>query len=587
MPFEEFPYTNFHELNLDWIINTMKQLQGNFKTIEEAFEALKEYVISYLDSDEFKQLVSDKLDEMLANGDLDDVIDRLVNNKNIPVSLLRTGRLLDDYNTNNPSLGGQSIFFNEADGMYYTSGSFNSDADQVLSVWNQLGTLVNAAYFTGYGHFNGITVIGDVIYVTSTNNKIATFDRSSLAFIEEITISTMTGVSALAKYDDNNLIAVGYANLYDNLGASMYNIPNGTSTLLFAKRTVNQVNQGACYYDGYLYRICNRSNQIYKLDINTGDIVAIYDVPNNDGYYYTGENEGLFIKDSEMYLYGVAYLYPLTYATALIGQMFKTDILGRIQKDSWYSYITNLYPSLINVDGNAAYDLNPVTTFTTMDEACFIVPNCRIIAKNLSHGSYYCRLGERLAIDGDSTVNLTAIYSTTANISLSGINKIDYVYLINSDLFSYKCNIDGLYAEYSSMDIRDGYIHGISSLKGSKLRTMAVSDMISVTPFTETGSYVEICNTYLSNANATTFMTNLKNLLTGFASATLINMSFGLGTTTTVFHSVSISCSKTELNNGISVTTNGDTLAISSSGVVTYNSAAINRLVNVKISFAR
>ena len=82
MPFEEFPYTNFHELNLDWIINTMKQLQGNFKTIEEAFEALKEYVISYLDSDEFKQLVSDKLDEMLANGDLDDVIDRLVNNKN-------------------------------------------------------------------------------------------------------------------------------------------------------------------------------------------------------------------------------------------------------------------------------------------------------------------------------------------------------------------------------------------------------------------------------------------------------------------------------------------------------------------------
>lgn len=43
--FEQFPYTNFHDLNLDWIIKALKDLDNKVDTIEERItEAAKVYV---------------------------------------------------------------------------------------------------------------------------------------------------------------------------------------------------------------------------------------------------------------------------------------------------------------------------------------------------------------------------------------------------------------------------------------------------------------------------------------------------------------------------------------------------------------
>ena len=43
--FEQFPYTNFHDLNLDWIIKALKDLDKKVDTIEERItEAAKIYV---------------------------------------------------------------------------------------------------------------------------------------------------------------------------------------------------------------------------------------------------------------------------------------------------------------------------------------------------------------------------------------------------------------------------------------------------------------------------------------------------------------------------------------------------------------
>ena len=33
--FERFPYTNIHELNLDWLLNAMKELSEEFKTFAD------------------------------------------------------------------------------------------------------------------------------------------------------------------------------------------------------------------------------------------------------------------------------------------------------------------------------------------------------------------------------------------------------------------------------------------------------------------------------------------------------------------------------------------------------------------------
>ena len=49
MVFNKYPYTDFHELNLDWILKEMQSLQEQMdgllaKAIEEATKAAKEYV---------------------------------------------------------------------------------------------------------------------------------------------------------------------------------------------------------------------------------------------------------------------------------------------------------------------------------------------------------------------------------------------------------------------------------------------------------------------------------------------------------------------------------------------------------------
>lgn len=41
--FEEFPYTNFHELNLDWILKKIKELEKTLTDLTPASDLLKEY----------------------------------------------------------------------------------------------------------------------------------------------------------------------------------------------------------------------------------------------------------------------------------------------------------------------------------------------------------------------------------------------------------------------------------------------------------------------------------------------------------------------------------------------------------------
>lgn len=57
-----FPYSNFHELNLDWIINELKDFKKRLDTIaEEGYQKSKEYVDSQLSGlrGEFEQFKAD------------------------------------------------------------------------------------------------------------------------------------------------------------------------------------------------------------------------------------------------------------------------------------------------------------------------------------------------------------------------------------------------------------------------------------------------------------------------------------------------------------------------------------------------
>lgn len=77
----KFPYTNFHEMNLTWIIETVKNLteewiemQGKFTGLQGDFEELKKFVTDYFAKLEIDKEVRKILNEMKANGELSEII---------------------------------------------------------------------------------------------------------------------------------------------------------------------------------------------------------------------------------------------------------------------------------------------------------------------------------------------------------------------------------------------------------------------------------------------------------------------------------------------------------------------------------
>lgn len=73
--FDFFPYTNFHNVNLDWVLQRVKEwgelVEANdtaFHELEEANASFKAYVESYLENLDIQDEIDDKLDRMFESG---------------------------------------------------------------------------------------------------------------------------------------------------------------------------------------------------------------------------------------------------------------------------------------------------------------------------------------------------------------------------------------------------------------------------------------------------------------------------------------------------------------------------------------
>ena len=95
-PFQHgWPYSNFHDLNLDWVLQTVKnlatewaQVQKDWENEQQAFEDFKAYVNDRLstfqdwfDNLDVQQEINNKIDEMAQNGELLSIIQNTVQNK--------------------------------------------------------------------------------------------------------------------------------------------------------------------------------------------------------------------------------------------------------------------------------------------------------------------------------------------------------------------------------------------------------------------------------------------------------------------------------------------------------------------------
>lgn len=81
MAFEHFPYSNFHDLNLDWIISEVKKAIEGFKALsaktddfETTLNNALEYINNYFKNLDVQKEINNKLEEMKKNGELADII---------------------------------------------------------------------------------------------------------------------------------------------------------------------------------------------------------------------------------------------------------------------------------------------------------------------------------------------------------------------------------------------------------------------------------------------------------------------------------------------------------------------------------
>lgn len=83
--YRHFPYSNFHNMNMDELIKAVKFLFEEYMRINELtdltaqqLEELKEYVVNAFDSLELQEYVNNKFDEMIVDGTLPEILQRLI-----------------------------------------------------------------------------------------------------------------------------------------------------------------------------------------------------------------------------------------------------------------------------------------------------------------------------------------------------------------------------------------------------------------------------------------------------------------------------------------------------------------------------
>lgn len=81
MAFEQFPYSNSHDLNLDWIIREVKKAIDGFKALsnktddfETTLNNALEYINNYFKNLNVQEEINNKLEAMKENGELADII---------------------------------------------------------------------------------------------------------------------------------------------------------------------------------------------------------------------------------------------------------------------------------------------------------------------------------------------------------------------------------------------------------------------------------------------------------------------------------------------------------------------------------
>ena len=254
--YNKYPYTDFHELNLDWVIERVKQLTedwiathddweqvvSEWHTEQQAFQDLHDYVMNYFDNLDVQDEINHKLDEMAQDGTLDALLLPYFNAYKNEINAL-----IADQDHDIEILEARMDTFS-----HLAEGSTTGDAELM----------------DGRVGANGITYpnIGDAIrgQYTELNDKISILDDIPITNIHSGIIKNGTNLLPIAvKYDDE--YAVG------TVGTAIVHTSNNSYT---AFRIELPITKGQYYFthQARFTRVADENDIVLQLKDNTTNI---------------------------------------------------------------------------------------------------------------------------------------------------------------------------------------------------------------------------------------------------------------------------------------------------------------------------
>ena len=92
--FNKYPYTDFHELNLDWVIERVKKLTEDWaatltewNNTEEEWQQLYDYVHDYFDNLDVQQEINNKINQMILDGTFATIATPIIENQVITTTI--------------------------------------------------------------------------------------------------------------------------------------------------------------------------------------------------------------------------------------------------------------------------------------------------------------------------------------------------------------------------------------------------------------------------------------------------------------------------------------------------------------------
>lgn len=80
MAFENFPYTDFHNLNLDWVLETTKNLNNSWKDYYNVWNEWKNEVENFISDLDYEKAIDDYMNGLKDSGQLSDIVNSWLGN---------------------------------------------------------------------------------------------------------------------------------------------------------------------------------------------------------------------------------------------------------------------------------------------------------------------------------------------------------------------------------------------------------------------------------------------------------------------------------------------------------------------------